>query len=250
MTRSRPRRRAAGRTVGLTYRTADGSLRTCRPEEAADVAFEACLPIRSFTNVRTQKHTPGLFWSATMRAHLAYESRLECDWLLEADFDPRVVGISTQPFRIDFPDPRGGRSHIPDIFHRNGDLTAHLRDAKDPRAVDDADVVEQRERTRALCEEIGWTYDMVTAPDPVRKANLGWLSAYRRPATIDPDLASQILTTVEVPSTVGEITRATGRPEATLPLLFHLAWKQAVVFDLHERMTARTLFRRAAEGGA
>jgi hypothetical protein len=43
---------------------------------------------------------PGLFWSATMSAHVVCESGLELARLLLADFDRRVVAIAAQPFLL------------------------------------------------------------------------------------------------------------------------------------------------------
>lgn len=248
MGRPRLHRRAVQRTLRLTYVDPGGNRSTCAPAEAFGVAFEDCRPVRTFTSAKNQRHTPGLFWSATTGAHIPYESRLERDWLLEADFDPRVIGISTQPFRVDCLDPDGSWRHTPDIFLRMADGSGHVRDVKNSYAAGRTDAVVQRERTKALCRSIGWSYDLVTELPAVRVANLNWLSAYRRPVTIDTDLVELILRTVEVPSTVEEITDATGCPEATLPLLFHLAWRQHIVFNLEARMTARTLFRRQSKG--
>ncbi|WP_234045550.1 hypothetical protein [Streptomyces adelaidensis] len=48
--------------------------------------------------VQGHKHYSGTYWSATMRDHVIYESRLELSCLLFADFDPSVPGIVAQPF--------------------------------------------------------------------------------------------------------------------------------------------------------
>ena len=50
-------------------------------------------PVRIPPSYAGQSNYPGVFWSATMRAHVVYESRLELLWLWLADFDPDVVRI-------------------------------------------------------------------------------------------------------------------------------------------------------------
>lgn len=47
-------------------------------------------PWRTFRWYRGQKPHSGAYWSATMRDHVIYESRLELAGLLFADFDPSV----------------------------------------------------------------------------------------------------------------------------------------------------------------
>lgn len=58
-----------------------------------------------------QKHLPGFHWSATMGAHVGYESRLELSCLLMEDFDPSVRWIMSQPFQLSA--PRGPKAGVP-----------------------------------------------------------------------------------------------------------------------------------------
>jgi hypothetical protein len=62
------------------------------------VRFEDVPPVRSFPSLRGQAHFPGLRWSATSGRHVGYESWLERDHAMLLDFDPEVVGYSSQPF--------------------------------------------------------------------------------------------------------------------------------------------------------
>lgn len=56
--------------------------------------FAEAVPWRTFRWHRDQKHYSGFYWSATMRDHVIYESRLELARLLLADFDPACAGSS------------------------------------------------------------------------------------------------------------------------------------------------------------
>jgi hypothetical protein len=58
-------------------------------------------PWRTFRSRRGQLHYSGWYWSSTVKRLVAYESRLELARLLLADFDPGVVEIAAQPFRIE-----------------------------------------------------------------------------------------------------------------------------------------------------
>ncbi|MFI0042600.1 hypothetical protein ACH4M7_06180 [Streptomyces sp. NPDC017249] len=64
-----------------------------------DLLQSAC-PWRTFRWYKGQKHYSGTYWSATVRDHVIYESRLELSRLLFADFDPSVRGILAQPFLL------------------------------------------------------------------------------------------------------------------------------------------------------
>ncbi|MFG2224729.1 TnsA-like heteromeric transposase endonuclease subunit [Streptomyces sp. NPDC048644] len=63
-----------------------------------------------------QKHYSGTYWSATVRDHVIYESRLELARLLFADFDSSVRGIVAQPFLLKAEVAGKVRKHIPDYL--------------------------------------------------------------------------------------------------------------------------------------
>jgi hypothetical protein len=78
-----------------------------------------------------QRNYSGLFWSVTTQDHLGYESLLERDRLLMADFDPAVRWMACQPFWLRGPDGSAFRRHVPDILleHRDG-VSSSWRPAK------------------------------------------------------------------------------------------------------------------------
>lgn len=63
-------------------------------EARADLIVEG-LPVRLPPTYQGQRRYPGLFWAATTRRALVYESLRELDRLWLADFDPTVVGTAT-----------------------------------------------------------------------------------------------------------------------------------------------------------
>jgi hypothetical protein len=58
------------------------------------------VPWRMFRWYKGQRHYSGAYWSATMRDHVIYESRLELARLIFADFDRSVQRILAQPFLV------------------------------------------------------------------------------------------------------------------------------------------------------
>ena len=74
------------------------------------------VPWRTFRSYKGQRHYSGMYWSATMRDHVVYESRLELSRLIFADFDQAVQRILAQPFLLKAKVDGKIRKHIPDYF--------------------------------------------------------------------------------------------------------------------------------------
>ena len=72
------------------------------------------VPWRTFRWYKGQRHYSGMYWSATMSDHVAYESRLELSRLIFADFDQAVQHILAQPFLLKAKVDGKIRKHIPD----------------------------------------------------------------------------------------------------------------------------------------
>jgi len=107
------------------YVAEDGAQRRVPLVDAWAVRFEAVAPARRFNLRKGQRHLPGRWWSATDGRHLGYESWLERDHVMWLDFDPAVVGIASQPFRLSWTTVEGRvRSHVPDYFARRADGSA------------------------------------------------------------------------------------------------------------------------------
>jgi hypothetical protein len=59
-------------------------------------SFEQAAPVRSFPSFKRQKNFTGLYYAATMDAHVGFESWLKRDVAMTLDFDSRVGGLITQ----------------------------------------------------------------------------------------------------------------------------------------------------------
>ena len=92
--------------IQLVYADDRDRQRTVALEDAALLDFGQMKAFRRPPAYRGQGNFPGWWWSVTTRAHVAYESWLERHYIIEADRDIRVTGISRQPFQL--PGPKGG----------------------------------------------------------------------------------------------------------------------------------------------
>lgn len=109
----------------------DGVERRALLADAWAAPFERYRPVRRFPSYKGQKHFPGQWWSATMGGHVGFESWLERDHLMLLDFDPAVVGVSSQPFWLFWAVESGKvRSHAPDYFARLDDGSALVVDCR------------------------------------------------------------------------------------------------------------------------
>jgi hypothetical protein len=82
----------------LEFAESIGGTRQGPLAELWSVAFERVRLVRMFPSFRGQRSFPGLYYAATMDAHVGFESWAERDVAMMLDFDPDVVGFSSQPF--------------------------------------------------------------------------------------------------------------------------------------------------------
>lgn len=193
-------------------------------------------PWRRFPWYLGQRNYSGVYWSATERTMVGYESRLELAHLILADFDPRVKSIASQPFHLIF---RSGGKEV----HRTPDYLLLLESG--PRVLDvkpaakllDEEVKQLLELTRAVVESAGYNYEIAVEPDEVFLANVRFLAGYRRDWLFNATLLDEIHCAVAEKdcSSVADIVAAVDRPKhSVLPGIFHLMWQHRLEVDLNE----------------
>lgn len=120
---------------------------------SSQVRFERSSPIRATRSFRGQRNFGGLWWIATTRSHVGFESWLKRDQLIMLDFDPSVVGISSWPLSLHWRTDIGERHRSPDYFVRLADGAAVVLDVRTndmPESDDECAV------TAAACAQVGW----------------------------------------------------------------------------------------------
>lgn len=229
----------------VSYVAGDGAERHLALAQAQDVPFELGLPVRRFPARRGQRHLSGLWWSATTRGHIGFESWLERDHLLALDFDPVVTGIVSQPFWLHWADEAGSLvSHAPDYFARRADGSAVVLDCRPAERRKPRDM-EKFEATARACALAGWEYRLAGAADPVVTANLRWLAGYRHPRYRAEPAAGLLRQVFSAGAPLMAGAGAAGDPIATLPVLFHLLWTGELAADLPVPLGEHTLVRLA-----
>ncbi len=165
------------------------------------------------------------------------------------DFDPKVVGIASQPFWLHWHDGERERRHAPDFFVRRADGSAAVIDVRADERIAPKDA-EAFEVTRTACAQAGWGFERVGTPDPVLLANVRWLSRYRHPRCLHRTAPDRLREVFATPGPLLTGADTAGERLATLPALFHLLWLQELAADdlPVELLGPRTVVRLAAEG--
>jgi hypothetical protein len=209
---------------------------TTQPLEAAWwLPFQDYSPARAFPSFKGQRNFTGLLWCATNARLVGYESWLERDHLLALDFDPAVVGIASQPFRLDFELDGGHRWHIPDYFARLRDGTGVVIDVRPDERIGEGDR-EVFTATETACASVGWRYRRVGGLPRAFVANLRWLSGYKHPRCLNPVYAQAMHEYLrDGPTNIERLTAAVGHPVTVLPALFHLLWTGTFTTELRSR---------------
>ncbi|MDI5975855.1 TnsA-like heteromeric transposase endonuclease subunit [Amycolatopsis magusensis] len=215
----------------LTYVRLDGS-RCGEPLASCwTVPFERVLQVRKFSSFRGKRSFAGLWWSCTTDDHVGFESWLERDHVMALDFDPAVVGFSSQPFRLSWQEAGKTRSHTPDYFARLSDGTGVVVDVRADDRIERQDM-EAFAATARACESVGWQFRRVGALDAVRAANLRWLAGYRHPRCLHARRAADLQRVFRDPVPLLDGVGRVGDPIAVLPTLFHLLWRHVLETDL------------------
>lgn len=233
----------------IDYRPADGEPVAQIPvDELWSIPFEKCVPVRKASSYKGQKNFTGEWWCSTTQTHISFESWVERDYLIAADFDPDITGISVQPFTFRFLSAAGKqRQHTPDVFLRTRSGDGVVVDVRPDRLVDHK-AREAFDATSELCSRAGWTYRRAGDQPAIRAANLRWLAGYRNPRNRRQDVVTDLISLLTAtPKTIGEAAVASGEPILVLPTLYHLLWTHEIDVDVDSASIGeRTLIRLAA----
>lgn len=230
----------------VLYRLADGDIENEPVSTAlAAVPLEQASPMRGFYSWRGKRNLEGVQFFHTTGAHVPFESRLEAQYVLTADFDRDIVAIAAQPVAFLCPHGTPGqRNHVPDFFirHANGDGT--LVDVRAAAYVDKAKT--QFDATAEVCEQIGWHYEVWTGLDRFLMDGITFVSGYKstRCAPTD-DLAEALLDVYESPTPLEDglpwaARRARVPEHVAMTGLYHLVWRQDLTMDMTRPLSLRT----------
>lgn len=149
------------RLANVCHVDREGITQRCPLDQARDVDFEESLPVRRFPAHQWQRHVPGFYWFATTGRHVPYESRLEMSVLVSLDFDPEVVAVAAQPFRLEYSEARTPRQHVPDFFVALRSGQRWVIDVKPAGQAPSPANQAVFDLARCVCGRVGWEYAVV-----------------------------------------------------------------------------------------
>jgi hypothetical protein len=231
--------------IHASYKASDGS--AVMVDWAALDADAVVLgkPWRTFPWYLGQRNYSGLYWCATERAHVGYESRLELSRLIVADFDPTAKHIASQPFWLNAVIDGVPLRRVPDYLVCT-DTVPLVIDVTRPVNLTNPDKVRTFDMTRRVVESRGWRYELATEQPRVEFTNIRFLSGYRRPGQVQPEVLDAVRQTGRNASdgTIGDIAAGVGYPKPlALSALFHLLWFHEFSVDISRKLSSATAVR-------
>lgn len=235
--------------VTLKYVDGEGAEVVTPLAEAKAGPIADGLPVRSFGSYAGMRHYPGWWWAATTASLLPYESLLERDRLLAADFDRDVVAIASQPFGLTARVGGANRRHVPDFLLIGRDGTPTVVDVKPARFAAKPEVAEVLEWTGTLLHQRGWRYEVWSGLTPTLQENLRFIAVGRHTNRVDQKALSLLERQEADGRTIREVVDevvAEHRCDRRLVTAAALAmlWCQAWRVDLEEPLSHASVIQR------
>ncbi|WP_078858051.1 TnsA-like heteromeric transposase endonuclease subunit [Streptomyces sp. M10] len=231
----------------VSFRGHGGGVEERSWASVAAVSLQTADPWRTFRWYRDQKHYSGTYWSATMRDHVIYESRLELSRLLFADFDPSVRAIVAQPFLLQTVLEGKVRRHIPDYLLFTGQVPVVV-DVKPLQRLSNPEVAFTFDWTRRVVESRGWEYEVWSDPPAAELENIRFLAGYRREWLFNPEILEALrdadLDGLHLGQAMGCLPDHP-KPQVRAAIQ-HLLWTRVFVTDLDRPLGPSHVLRRAA----
>lgn len=230
-----------------------GVARQLALSEARTVDFTQTRPVHQSVAYPRRRNIEGRHWMATTRTSVTFESMLERDFLIWADWTPNIVDVWPQPFDLLW--PRGTqkhKSHVPDYALA---LTKHRLRVVDVRAASllGSRAEEQFALTREACKTAGWEYEVWKGMPEPEAGRIRWLSGYRtdRHSPRDESTRAALLNAFQQPSPLADGLAAarfaaSDVPEAELRgATYHLLWHHDLKCDMTQPLSEDTEVRTA-----
>ena len=233
-----------GQDVRVQYLSFDRGTVSTRLQDVDVAAVLHGLPVRKPPTYRGQRNYPGLFWSATTRSFLIYESLLELDYLWVADFLPPVDWIATQPFELS--GYFGGRDHrhVPDVMIHSALGRIRIIDVKPKSRLDDPETAAVFDWTGDVCGQHGWDYEVWSGTSKTILRNIKLLACARLSTHLDRHTAKRAINACIEPLAFADLVRVLSRSAAdelvVRPVILHLLWRGILTVDMEAPITDRT----------
>jgi hypothetical protein len=199
------------------------------------------MPVRKISN--RGGNTIGDFPSIKMNRMVAFESTIERDKMILADFDPDVQAFEEQPLAIPYKHNNRTVTYTPDLLI----LTNRKRilvECKPAALVETEDNQRKFNAARSWCEEHGYEFQVVTDEQVragFRLTNVKRLTQHAR-HVVSPQMGSRIYSILQeasCPMTIATLAQkiAPNNPASAMSSILHLAYHHQIALDLDKEKT-------------
>lgn len=199
---------------------------------------------RKPTSYPRQRNYYGLYFFSQTKKHVWHESLLEANMMMFLDHTQSITAIASQPLEMVYAD--GGR-HVPDLIALHSNNRQVVYDVK-PAAKISSKALEQFAKTKAVCDAVGWGYEVLPGLTEQVQANLTGLSYFQHDL-FHPDEQATRRLLVALDATAltfddaAEILRPGSLP-AGRAAVFHLLWKRTVNTNMFHQIDGTTHIER------
>jgi hypothetical protein len=230
----------------VTYISADDEPVATTLGEVDPMRVVRGLPVRIPVSRAGQRNYSGWYWSSTIQRHLVYESLLERDRLLLADFCPTVRQIAAQPFWVRGYDGSRFRRHVPDIMLEHLDGSFTVVDVKAEMMLSKPEVGAVLTWTDRLCRQRGWGYEVWSGVDALELRNVRFLSMAKRSRFVDQEARAQVVNVVRDGMSINEILSASQSGASVsrsvvMPAVLEQLWLSNWVVDLRAPLSGSSV---------
>lgn len=228
----------------IAWTDATGVARTSiANSDCLKLELEAARPVRKPVKYQHRRNYEGYYWCAASGESVWYESMTEYSALMNLDHGGDLARVAAQPFCVLFSD---GTRHYPDYFARHASGKQVVYDVRPEDRIDHKAVV-QFGKTREICEQIGWGYEVLHGVTGVQRHNLEWLAAYRHSyvapnSTMRERIVDAAIDPVSLARLATELSPE--QPVRFLPWIYHLLWSRELRYNSSVPLGWHTLIGR------
>lgn len=225
--------------MNLSFRTRGSEeIQTADVVQIVEVPWLDCVPMRAPTVHKKTRCKPGLQYVNSVAALVSYESLIEAEFLMVADWRG-LAWVLPQPITINFDPGSTPARHIPDFLLCDFDGVQRLVDVCSPRALRSAKRQQCHASTAEFCAQVGWTYEVFTGLDPATARNLRLVIHHASPHPLAAPLLDYVVGLAEDLGEVclGELIASAAAECGTMSTLarsavFSLLWSRRLLVDL------------------
>lgn len=207
--------------------------------------YMAGAPVRRVV-IRSPHRAVGLFPSRKMQGDLPWESHIERDFVMLAEFDPAISKIEAQPERFRYQTLYGVARTIPDFaIVRNGQRVIieckSDRDAQRPELVEKFDLIRAAYAEKGIPYEV-WTPSMIRNGYRLSICQLMWRYARKQARNKAGAINIALCIPDHESRTVGSLMMDRAQD---LPALAEAFYRGLITFDFNKPFTDETLVSRS-----